>query len=104
MKNYKVGDVLYASGGYNRTDVEFYEITKMTEKRMELTLLEQKVVSGDPIRTYYVEPTNAKTSIKVKAFTSKFGNLKIMGRTEYQPRLLDKYDGKPKWANTGYAC
>lgn len=104
MEDYKVGDVLYASGGYNRTDVEFYEITKMTEKRMELALLEQKVVSGDPFRTYYVEPTKVKTSINVKAFINKFGSLMIIGRKAFTPRLLSKYDGKPKWANTGYAC
>lgn len=103
MVNYNEGDVLYASGGYNRTDVEFYEITKMSQKRMEITLLESKVVDGDPFRTYYVEPTTEKTDKIEKAFINKFGSLCIIGRKAFTPRILSKYEGKPIWANTGYA-
>lgn len=100
----KVGSIIYASGGYNRTDVEFYEITKMTEKRMEIALLENNVVSGDPMRTYYVEPTTEKTGVVEKAYLDKWGHWRIMGRGEFQPRTLDEYEGKPVWANTGYQC
>lgn len=100
----KVGSIIYASGGYNRTDVEFYEITKMTEKRMEIALLENNVVSGDPMRVYYVEPTIEKTGVVEKAYLNKCGHWCIMGRGEFQPRTLDEYEGKPVWANTGYQC
>ena len=69
---------------------------------MELTGLESNVVSGDPFRVCYVEPTSEKTDKIEKAFISKRGNLRIIGRTEWQPRTLYKYEGKPIWANTGY--
>lgn len=105
IEDYKVGDVLYAKGGYNRTDVEFYEITKMTEKRMEITLLKSKVVSGDPCRTYYVEPTTNKTDKVEKAYIKGEKYLCILGRTlPFSIYMLYKYEGKPIWANTGYQC
>ena len=100
----KVGDIIYASGGYNRTNVEFYEIIKMTEKRMKIALLENNVVSGDPLRVYYVEPTTEKTGVVEKAYLSKWGYWRIMGRGEFQPRTLYGYKGEPVWANTGYQC
>ena len=98
----KVGDIIYASGGYNRTYVEFYEITKMTEKRMEIALLENNFVSGDPLRVSYVEPSTEKTGDVEKAFLNKRGHWCIMGRTRWQPRGLHKYEGKPIWSNTGF--
>lgn len=106
IKDWSVGDILYAANGYNRTDVEFYLITERTDKRFTLSQLKSKVVDGDPLRVYHVEPTNEEIGVYQKGFINKKGYPMIIGRKPewYQPYLLNLYVGKPVWANTGYQC
>lgn len=43
---YKVGDVIYNSWGYEQTNIEFYQVTKVGVKSIEIKEIHKKTVQG----------------------------------------------------------
>lgn len=98
----KVGDILSASWGYNQTNVDFYEVTKVIGKSIEIREISGKTVSDDghsmkvsPDPGHYVGPkmkkipqTRGKDSVYVK----------INSHTNARP-----WDGKLMYQTSPYA-
>lgn len=122
MENYNVGDILYGTCGYNRTDVHFYKVLDKTLKTLTIQEIESEVVDGDPIRTYYVVADETKLKerryrdrknpygediIDTKPFKvhiNKYGVAVIRDGSRFDNKWLYVWDGKPRWANTGFSC
>lgn len=118
MDNYKIGDILYGSEGYDRTDVHFYKVLERTAKTLTIQEIEQKVVDGDPLRVYHVVADETKLKERLhtekgicvydtkpfKVHINKYDTAVIRGRCSFDTQHLYVWDGKPKWANTGYQC
>lgn len=125
MIDYKIGDVLYGKDGYNCTNVYFYKVIDRTAKTLTIQPIESKVVDGDPMRTYYVVADESKVrevehyshtekgvfgvcrryvtdSNPFKVRLDKNGTAVVRGDTQFDTQWLDIWDGKPKWANTGF--
>lgn len=126
MEDYKIGDVLYGTDGYNRTDVYFYKVIDRTAKTLTIQPIESKVVDGDPMRTYYVVADESKVrnvrhyshtekdslfgvnrryvtdSNPFKVRLDKNGTAVVRGNTQFDTQYLHIWDGTPKWANTGF--
>lgn len=104
-KNFKhglqVGDVLSASWGYNQTNVNFYEITRVVGKAtVELREIQSKVVR-ETGHALYVVPAKGKwkrgsTTEKKRVSTS--GSVKINSSIR-----ASKWDGKPMYETSPYA-
>jgi hypothetical protein len=116
MAEYNIGDILCGSCGYNRTDVHFYKVLDRTAKTLTIQEIESEVVSGDPMRTYYVVADESRLKERVyvskhvcvsdtkpfKVYLNRNGKAIIRGGSEFANQWLSVWDGKPQWANTGY--
>lgn len=125
MDNYKIGDIVYGSWGYNSTNVEFYKVVSRTDKTLTIQPIESKVVDGDPMRTYHVVADESKVrnvrhyshtekgvfgvcrryvtdSNPFKVRLDKNGTAVVRGDTQFDTQYLHIWDGTPKWANTGF--
>ena len=126
MDNYKIGDVLYGTNGYNCTNVYFYKVIDRTAKTLTIQPIESKVVDGDPLRVYYVVADESKVreiehyshtekdslfgvcrkyvtdSNPFKVRLNKNGTAVIRGNSQFDTQYLDIWDGTPHWANTGF--
>lgn len=97
----QVGDILSASWGYNQTNVNFYEVTRVVGKAtVEVREVQSKVVreSGHAI---YVVPAKGKwkrgsTTMKKRVSTS--GSVKINSSIR-----ASKWSGKPMYETSPYA-
>ena len=121
MIDYKIGDVLYTTGGYNCTIVEFYKVVARTAKTLTVQPIESKVVDGDPMRTYRVVADETKVRTKCYTKSNKGGIVLsdsepfkvFINRSGYAVlserfvtaggNVLYIWDGTPEWANTGFA-
>jgi hypothetical protein len=45
--NVKVGDILYSSWGYDQTNIDFYEVLKVTKSFVTVIQIKNKVVGSD---------------------------------------------------------
>lgn len=45
--NLKIGDILYSSWGYDQTNIDFYEVVKLSKCFAELMPIESRVTSYD---------------------------------------------------------
>ena len=127
MTEYNIGDILCGSCGYNRTDVYFYKVLDRTAKTLTIQPIENKVVNGDPMRTYFVVADESKVrevrhyshtengvfgvcrryvtdSNPFKVRLNNNGIAVVRGDTQFDTQWLDIWDGEPVWANTGYQC
>lgn len=113
MEDYKINDVVYTSGGYDRTEVEFFKVIERTEKTLTIQPIGSKVVDGDPLRVYYVIPD--ETNVRERHYTPKGSYLVVTdskpfkvyinknGYAKYEGMHIYVWNNKPIWANTGYA-
>ena len=116
MDDYKIGDIVYGSWGYNSTNVEFYKVVSRTDKTLIIQPIESKVVDGDPMRTYYVVADESKPrersyrqkgsyvtdSKPFRVHLNKRGCAVIRVDGSFADQYLSIWDGTPKWANTGF--
>lgn len=97
----EVGDILSASWGYNQTNVNFYEVTRVAGKAtVEVREVQSKVVreSGHAI---YVVPIKGKWkrgSSTMKKRVSTRGSVKINSSI-----YASEWDGKPMYETSPYA-
>lgn len=86
-KSVKVGDVLYRSGGYNRTDVEFYVVTRKAGNAIFARKCDEQLSGKEQ-----VVPVPTKLVGREERFSFARENLISKG----------VWDGQPKWFNDGY--
>jgi hypothetical protein len=91
----KIGDIFYASWGYDQTNIDFYEVVAVKEKAVVIRKVESKVVREERGADYvaavphrFVGPP--LTKIPQKAGSSVY--LKINDYAHAYP-----WDGKPKY-------
>lgn len=115
-RDYNIGDILCGKCGYDRTDVHFYKVLDRTAKTLTIQEIESDVVSGDPMRVYYVVPNETKLKERVyvlnhsvvsdtkpfKVYLNKNGVAIIRDGGQFADQWLSVWDGEPKWCNTGY--
>jgi hypothetical protein len=90
--DYKEGDILYSSWGYDQTNIDWYEVTKVVGKQIEIRPIAGKQVGGGggrgtdevmPVPGHFTGPAVRKTpnqwGIRLTSYSSAF-----------------KWDGKPK--------
>lgn len=44
IHSFKVGDIVYSSWGYDQTNVEFYEVVKVTQKTVSIQAIRSDIV------------------------------------------------------------
>jgi hypothetical protein len=87
----QVGDILFSSWGYDQTNVDFYEVRKVTGSMVVLQKLQNKVVR-DSGPTVYVVP--ALGQYKGELLRRKFGP---SWRGDSYSVSIKSYAGASKW-------
>lgn len=89
--DYKVGDILYSSWGYDQTNIDFYEVVGVTSKSIKIRKVANKTVKSNgpddfvvPVKGRFIESPMTK---RVKSR----GEVKIESYAWAYP-----WDGKPK--------
>lgn len=101
MHGLKVGDILYASWGYDQTNVNFYQVTKVIGKAtVEVREVQSKVVREDGYSVYVTALKGKwlRGSAPMKRRVSTQGSIKINSSIRAYP-----WDGKPKYETSPYA-
>ena len=98
---YQIGDILYSSWGYDQTNVDFYQVTKLIGAKMiEIQEIQGKVVKSDRGADYVVAVKDrfvrGERPLKKKVNTRR--SVKINSHTNAYP-----WDGKPKYQTSAYA-
>jgi len=96
----KVGDILYASWGYDQTNVDFYQVIRVIGKAtVEVQKVQSKTVREDMTATYVVAVPNrfVRGSRPMKKRVSTRGTIKM------DHTYASKWDGKPKYETSPYA-
>ena len=94
------GDFLYASWGYNQTNVDYYQVIKVvTAKTVILRNVDNKIVRSSGSSDYVVPVPNswARGSKPLKKRISPDGSTKIDSS-----RYATKWDGKPQYQTSAY--
>lgn len=100
--DYKVGDILVSSWGYEQTNVDFYQVVGITPKCIKI-----REISGQFKETGYCcgytipSPDHFKESIwfgkEKTARVDKYGSVKIHGCS-----YAHKWDGRPRYTSSYY--
>lgn len=106
---FKIGEILYASWGYEQTNLDFYKVVAVTEKTVRIVevsmkMKNQNAYSGMSRMVSYdtttAKPVERSYEIKdqVKGDIKKISTYECKGETYYQIRLkhanLYKYNGE----------
>lgn len=90
--DFKVGDMLYSSWGYDQTNIDFYQVTAITAAGLTIREVEKHVVGGQGTHTELVAPLpNQFAGEPMKKRAAPNGSVKI---NSYE--RAHKWDGKPK--------
>lgn len=97
----KEGDILYTSWGYDQTNVDFYQVTRVIDKAIVIREIASKVVSGDGFSESVVAVPNHFVGDPDKKIPTGTGNDPGRVRiTSYSSAGL--WDGKPKYQSGPY--
>lgn len=95
---YQVGDILYASWGYDQTNVDFYQVTRLIGSKMiEIQMIESKDAGREKVMPVPNRFDTRERPFKVKVRTNR--TVKTRGG------IANAYpwDGKPKYETSPYA-
>ena len=93
-----VGDVLYSSWGYEQTNINFYQVTKVVGKRMiEICEIESKTIEQSGYETYKVMPFWNKFKGKTMRKACTDGNVKINSVQYARKTSWDTYHVKTSY-------
>jgi hypothetical protein len=96
----KVGDILYSSWGYDQTNIDFYEVLKVTKSMAIIHRIDSRIVRRD-IPYDYVVPVPGKLSSRGKPLRKRVRPDGMVGISSYAS--ASPWDGKPKGKTTsGY--
>ena len=96
----EVGQILYTSWGYDQTNVDFYQVVKVSGKRAYVREIKQSMQPGSEM---------GLTATTVAPVADDFCNEEtlVVGVSNYGTYSVDghhasKYDGKPKYCSWGH--
>lgn len=89
---FKVGDLLYYSWGYDQTNIDFWQVVKVTAKTIDVSRLNQKIIEYTGFMSETVEPI--KDSFCGNRIVTKHLQIDKSGKVYITGLWL--YDGKPK--------
>lgn len=92
---FKVGDILYSSWGYDQTNVNFYQVTKLIGKMIEIREVASKVVREERGADYVVPVPNRFVGKALKKKPSGVGGRPSVKINSYMNAY--PWDGKPKY-------
>jgi len=90
--DYKVGDILYSSWGYDQTNIDFYEVVGVTQKAIKVREIGQKVVKSDRGADYVVAVLGSFKGAPMTKRVRPGGSVRIESFAS-----ASKWDGKPKY-------
>jgi len=90
--DYKVGDILVSSWGYEQTNVDWFQVTKVVGKQIEMREIGGKTVRGEPPAEYVVPVPNSFKGPPMRKTPQKGGYVRL---TSYSS--ASKWDGKPAY-------
>jgi len=91
----QIGDILYSSWGYDQTNIDFYEVTKLVGKMVEVRKVAQKVTKSEVGADYVVPVPGRYVGPPLKKKPQGSGGrvyIKITSFAHASP-----WDGKPKY-------
>ena len=95
---YQVGDILYASWGYDQTNVDFYQVTRLVGAKMiEIQRISSKDAGRDRVMPVPNRFVSGERPFKVKVRTNR--SVKTRGGVAN----AYPWDGKPKYETSPYA-
>lgn len=89
---YEVGDFLYASWGYDQTNIDFFQVIGTTDKSVVIREVANKIVRSKPPQDYVVPVKNKFVGKKMTKRVGPGGYVKIDSVSS-----ASKWDGKPKY-------
>jgi|2_EtaG_2_1085320.scaffolds.fasta_scaffold07908_7 hypothetical protein len=91
--DFKVGAILYASWGYDQTNVDFYEVTALAGKTMiVMRPIESECESSKPPQDMMIAKPGAFTGKPMRKRVHKRGWVKMASYSNAYP-----WDGTPKY-------
>lgn len=98
----KVGDILYSSWGYEQTNVDFYQVTKLKGKNtIEMRQIQKSFDHGQysdyvtPIKDSFCTPRFEGDTWKTETLTKRVSGNNIVSLNSFSSAW--KWDGKPKY-------
>lgn len=88
----KVGTILYASWGYDQTNVDWYQVTESGEKSVVVREVASKIVKSDYGADYVVAVSGKFTGPPMKKIVRQGNRIRI---TSYSSASV--WDGRPKY-------
>jgi len=91
----QIGTVLYASWGYGQTNVDFFEVTKVTRCSVEVRKLDKRVTSidGATIHVVPVIGTFVEEAIRRRPRTSTYDGSPIVNVNSFT--FAQPWNGRP---------
>ena len=103
MNEIKVGDILAGTWGYSMVIPVFYQVVKVTDKRIKLVELEKRMVSHDGYgQRGYEVPIQAVRDLDAEdviARPSKDEKGEWVVGNKSDHLYIKKWDGRPVWAD-----
>lgn len=100
---YELGDIVYNSWGYEQTNIEFYQVVRITNKTIEVRELSQSTVEDSTYshgmadeRVPQKDVFNSEKSYKLRVYAK--GRLSSPESFYY----FNKWDGRPKYCSWYY--
>lgn len=91
---YKVGDILYASWGYEQTNINFYQVVAVEEKSIKIRPISQKVVKSEQGTDFVKAVPNTFTGPPITKIPQySYGSFRVVD----DRKTLSLWDGKPKY-------
>jgi len=90
--DYQVGDILYASWGYDQTNIDFYEVVGTTEKSVVIREVASKIVKSKPPQDYVVPVPGKFTGSKMTKRVGPSGYVKVDSVAR-----ASRWDGRPMY-------
>jgi hypothetical protein len=94
----ELGTMLYRSGGYDQTNVDFYQVTKIVGKQIEIRKVEKKIVREEKTSVYVVPVPNKFIGAPSRK-TPQSGGSGAYVKMDHGYAYL--WDGKPKYETAG---
>ena len=97
----KINDIVYSSGGYDCTDVHFYQVVSVTPKSIKLVELKQNV-KGD-YRGYCSPMEEIKNDTEFVARLNKNNNYIIKKGASFVSEWVKLFEGEEIWWDSGFS-
>ena len=91
----KQGDIFYSAWGYEQTNIDFYEIVKVTEKSVFFKELHSEKTYNDPMHGTAVPISDSSVEDKGRRATIKFNRENEPSFKVYSFANAYPWDGKP---------